>query len=206
MKTIDQVPAIILAAGASSRYGSSKVLLPWGAGTVLQSVIRACALAGISAIYVVLGSQSNLVKHSLEGETVNIVDNPAWADGQASSLKAGLAAIAPESKGVLFVLADQPQISPLLIRTIALKGLQTGKSVLPVVNGRRAHPVYFPKTAFEDLMSIEGDQGGRAIMGKHPTQLVDWLDEDMALDIDTPRDYESLCSSHGNDSSYLLML
>jgi len=63
--------------------------------------------------------------------------------------------------------------------------------------GKRANPVYFPKQAFPALLKLEGDQGGRAVLNQFPNILLEWLDEDMAGDIDTPEDYTRLRERFG---------
>lgn len=192
-----KISAIILAAGGSQRFGQPKQLLPWGNQTTLQAVILAAKIAGFQEPIVVLGAEAAAVRKSLEGLSVRIVENPEWQSGQAGSLKLGLAAVPPDNAGALFLLTDQPQISPLLIHTVAAYGLRTGRVIQPIIADRRAHPVYFPRAAFVDLMTISGDQGGRAIMHLHPAQQLQWLDERMALDIDTPADYARLCHLYG---------
>ena len=68
-----------------------------------------------------------------------------------------------------------------------------------MIMGKRANPVYFPKQTFPELLNLEGDQGGRAVLNQFPTTLLEWLDEDMAGDMDTPEDYERLRKRFGLD-------
>lgn len=90
------------------------------------------------------------------------------------------------------MLGDQPQVNPNYCDSIVQKGLDSGRITIPYVNDRRANPVYFPKSTFKRLSEVTGDQGGRAIFSDFQVELVPWLDDLMALDIDTPDDYERL--------------
>ena len=94
--------------------------------------------------------------------------------------------------GAVFMLADQPQISVSLLSAVMELAWQKDAVILPVIGDRRANPVFFPKRAFSHLMELEGDQGGRAIFGEFPVAQLPWLDEEMALDIDTREDYDRL--------------
>ena len=186
-----KVAGIVLAAGGSSRFGSPKQLLPWRKSTVLNSVIDTVRLTGLDPVIVVLGANVETIKPLVPGDCV-VVTNPAWAQGQSSSLRLGLAQLPEDVEGVLVMLGDQPQVNPNYCDSIVQKGLDSGRIAIPYVNDRRANLVYFPKSTLKRLSEVTGDQGGRAIFSEFQVELVPWLDDLMALDIDTPEDYERL--------------
>ena len=186
-----KVAGIILAAGGSSRFGSPKQLLPWRGTTVLDSVVESGRQAGLTPLVVVLGANSEQIEPRLPGGCV-VVINAEWSQGQSSSLRAGLAQLPEDIDGALLLLGDQPQINPHFCESIIIRGLETGKITIPYVNDRRANPVYFPKQALKRLAQVEGDRGGRAIFSEFQVELLPWLDDCMAMDIDTPEDYEKL--------------
>ncbi len=187
----NQVAGIVLAAGGSSRFGSPKQLLPWRGKTVLNSVVSTAFDTGLAPVIVVLGANADQIEPSLPKECV-VVRNDAWSEGQSSSIRIGLAQLSEEIDGVLILLGDQPQVNPHFCSSIVQKGLECGKITIPYVNDRRANPVFFPKHTLKRLGQVTGDQGGRAIFSEFQVEYLPWLDDCMALDIDTPEDYEKL--------------
>ena len=187
----NQVAGIVLAAGGSSRFGSPKQLLPWRGKTVLNSVVSTAFDTGLAPVIVVLGANADQIEPSLPKECV-VVRNDAWPEGQSSSIRIGLAQLSEEIDGVLILLGDQPQVNPHFCSSIIQKGLECGKITIPYVNDRRANPVFFPKHTLKRLGQVTGDQGGRAIFSEFQIEYLPWLDDCMALDIDTPEDYEKL--------------
>lgn len=193
------IAGIILAAGGSSRFGSPKQLLPWGKSNLLNTGIEKAYLAGLSPVVVVLGSNSKLIQPTIINPKAQIVFNARWEEGQSTSMQAGLAQLDERTLGVIFILADQPQISVNLLQTIKEKGMQTESIVVPLMDGKRANPVYFPRRAFQALGRVTGDQGGRAIFSQFPVVLLEWLDDHMGEDIDSPEDYQRLRTWYGVD-------
>ena len=191
------IAGVILAAGQSSRFGQPKQLLPWGKRNMLNTCIATAKIAMLSPIVVVLGAHSEEILPEMDQEGVEVVINHHWAEGQSTSVKAGVAALPKDVHGAVFLLADQPQISVQLIVSIMETAWKRNNVVLPVIMGKRANPVYFPKQTFPALLNLEGDQGGRAVLNHFPTTLLEWLDEDMAGDMDTPEDYERLRKRFG---------
>jgi len=187
----NQVAGIVLAAGGSSRFGSPKQLLPWRGKTVLNSVVSTAFDTGLAPVIVVLGANADQIEPALPKECV-VVRNDAWSEGQSSSIRIGLAQLSEEIDGVLILLGDQPQVNPHFCSSIIQKGLECGKITIPYVNDRRANPVFFPKHTLKRLGQVTGDQGGRAIFSEFQVEYLPWLDDCMALDIDTPEDYEKL--------------
>ena len=192
-----KVAGVILAAGGSSRFGEIKQLLPWKNKNIINTVVETAALAGLDPILVVLGANAGLIQASLDNETVQVVTNPDWDKGQSTSLKAGVAAIRQTVDGVLFLLCDQPHLTVNLVDAVVEEGLRSGKVVTPIIDDRRANPVYFPASCFPLFDTLEGDAGGRQIIPACPHTTLPWLDDWMARDIDTSEDYRALRDHFG---------
>ena len=192
-----KVAGVILAAGGSSRFGEIKQLLPWKNKNIINTVVETAALAGLDPILVVLGANAGLIQASLDNETIQVVTNPDWDKGQSTSLKAGVTAIRHIVDGVLFLLCDQPHLTVNLVDAVVEEGLRSGKVVTPIIDDRRANPVYFPASCFPLFDTLEGDAGGRQIIPACPHTTLPWLDDWMARDIDTPEDYRALRDHFG---------
>ena len=192
-----KVAGVILAAGGSSRFGEIKQLLPWKNKNIINTVVETAALADLDPILVVLGANAGLIQASLDNETVQVVNNTDWDKGQSTSLKAGVTAIRHTVDGVLFLLCDQPHLTVNLVDAVVEEGLRSGKVVTPIIDDRRANPVYFPASCFPLFDTLEGDAGGRQIIPACPHTTLPWLDDWMARDIDTPEDYRALRDHFG---------
>ena len=206
--------AVVLAAGESSRYGKIKQLLDWRGEPFVRAVARTAREAGCCPVLVVTGAHADQVEAALEGLDVQVVHNQDWREGQASSIRMGVLGMVSPVENVnsdvgfgggacraegagsaIFLLADQPQITASILRALIEKhaaGLYP--IVAPMVMDRRANPVLFDRSTFQDLLSIQGDVGGRAIFHKHQVEYLPWHDDRLLLDVDTPEMYQRLIS------------
>ncbi len=98
-----------------------------------------------------------------------------------------------EPGGAIFLLADQPQTPPTLIRSLVEMHARTLAPIIaPLVNGQRGNPVLFDRATFSDLLSLTGDVGGRSLFSRYPVEWLPWHDEGVLLDVDTEEDYSRL--------------
>jgi molybdenum cofactor cytidylyltransferase len=149
--------------------------------------------AGLSPVVVVTGDSSTLVEHALDGMPVMFVNNSEWQAGQSTSLAAGLRTLPPETGAVVFLLADQPQVTPSLLRGLVEQHASTlSPIVAPQVAGQRANPVLFDRLTFPELLSLRGDMGGRALFSRYRPTWLPWNDPNLLMDVDTPEDYRKL--------------
>jgi molybdenum cofactor cytidylyltransferase len=192
----EKIAGIILAAGGSIRMGRPKQLLVWQGEPLVRHVARIALAAGLDPVILVVGAMSTEVSAVVEDLPVRIVHNPAWDTGQSSSLICGMNIIQDEVGdrsvgGIVFLLADQPQIPETLVRALRESHAQTlAPLVAPHSGGRRGNPVLFDRCVFPDLFELTGDMGGRALFSKYPVHWLPWLDESILQDIDTDQDYE----------------
>lgn len=184
-----RIAGIILAAGEASRLGSPKQLLPWRGKTFINSVVETALFAGLDPVVVVIGAYGKKVNKEVEDYPVIVVENPNWQQGQSTSVKAGINALPDSIGGVLFLLADQPQINVEFIRALIERAYQTpSKIIAPIINGKRVNPVYFDRTTFEALNHISGAKGGSAIFSQFSPECFEWNDLIQTVDVDTDED------------------
>jgi molybdenum cofactor cytidylyltransferase len=178
------VGAVVLAAGRASRMGGPhKLLEDWRGTPLVAHVVDAIAAAGLPPPLVVIGHQSTAVRAALAGRAVQFVDAPDWQDGMGRSLAAGIAAVPAGWDAALVCLADMPRIEPALIAALAAA---PGDVVLPAWQGRRGHPVRWPRAAFARLVALAGDVGGRAILQDFEITTLPAPSDACLDDIDTP--------------------
>jgi len=172
--------------------GGPKQLLKLGRVTVLEQVLKTFSASKADEVLVVLGVQSGVKRRRLL--RAKVVINPDSSGGISSSIMVGLGAIDRNSEAILFGLADKPFVSVATINTI-IESYQTSRIgiVVPVYRGRRGNPVLFARDFFDDLGTLSGDVGGKAIIRKHAESIreVEVDDDGILVDIDTRADFET---------------
>jgi molybdenum cofactor cytidylyltransferase len=187
---IEQIGGIILAAGSSSRFGEPKQLLLWNGEPFVRHLVYAAIRGGLSPVVVVLGSSADEVRSAISDLPVRIVNNTEWMTGVSSSIRTGITAMPSCVGGAIFLQADQPQTSPLLISRLVEAHQVTMRPITaPLIDGQRGNPVLLDRKTFTMLLTLEGDLGGRTLFSRFPIQWVPWHDAHQTLDIDTPEDY-----------------
>lgn len=191
----ERIAGIVLAAGESRRYGQIKQVLDWHGEPFVHAVARTALAAGLSPVIVITGANAEAIEPALQGLNVKVMHNADWKSGQGSSIKAGISSLAVGAQpgGAIFLLADQPQVTTSIIRALTEKHAEgLHPIVAPLVMGQRANPVLFDRSTFKDLLSLEGDVGGRAIFHKYHIEYLPWHDERLLMDVDTPEMYQRL--------------
>ena len=192
-----QVAGIVLAAGGSQRLGRPKQLLEWQGQPFIAKVVQNALAADLAPLIVVTGAESDRVSATLARLPVKIVHNPDWQEGQSTSLRTGVAALPRECQGVMLLVSDLPQVSPILIRSVMETFFtQQLPIAAPRIAGRRANPVLFARETFDLLKTIRGDRGGRAIFDQFPAAWADWVDERSRLDVDDEESYARLWQAY----------
>ncbi|MFZ1991555.1 MAG: molybdopterin-binding/glycosyltransferase family 2 protein [Alphaproteobacteria bacterium] len=187
---------ILLAAGLSRRMGRNKLLEMFHGKPLVRHAAEALAAAPLARRIVVVGHDASQVEAAIAGLPVEFVGAPNYAEGMSQSLRTGLQALDGDADAVLVMLGDMPALSVSHIeRLLAAYDPEEGRTIcVPVFNGRRGNPVLFGSEYFKDLMAIEGDMGGRAIIESNRDAVaeVPMPDDAVLKDVDTPEALKAL--------------
>ncbi|MEU5432935.1 nucleotidyltransferase family protein [Streptomyces sp. NPDC020719] len=192
-----QVVGLLLAAGGGRRLGGRpKALLTHRGRPLVEHAVRVLREGGCTAVHVVLGASADEVRKRARLDDCVLVDNPDWAEGMGSSLRAGLASLAGTgASAALVCLVDQPGIGPAAIARVRAAYASPSSLVAAAYEGRRGHPVLFGADRWPDIAaSAEGDRGARAYLKAHESAitLVECGDVAEPYDIDTEADLKRL--------------
>jgi molybdenum cofactor cytidylyltransferase len=186
------IAAVVLAAGASRRFGAPKLLLPIQGRPLVRLVVEQVLSSGVDAVHVVVGPVEAGVRQALQGLGGSIVRNPDFAEGMSTSLRTGVAALSDQTEAAIVVLADQPLHTPAVIDLLVETFRSSGRPIVaPVYNGTRGNPVLFAASLFPELLTVTGDRGAREVIARDPARVA--LVRFPFLpppDIDTPEDYQ----------------
>lgn len=198
-RALEPAAAVLLAAGASTRLGQPKALLQWRGKSFVRCVAETALEAGLAPVIVVLGAVQEPIRQALEGLPLTFVVNEHWEDGQGSSVALGAKALMGTKAGSAFYLmADQPQTSPELLKSLIRKHEETLAAIIfPEYEGKRGTPVLFDRITFSHLSKISGEMGGRNIFSKFPATAMPWRNESILIDVDTLEDYKRLLDKMG---------
>jgi molybdenum cofactor cytidylyltransferase len=183
---------IILAAGNSSRMGSPKQLLPWQRKPLLRFVTEVALSIYNAPVVVVLGANEELIRPSLDGLPITIVKNADWAEGMASSIRCGLDSLIqldPEIQAALFLVCDQPFVSPALLTSIIHQWVTNEASIVASSYQDAAGvPTLLASSLFPELLALKGTEGARRVIQRHQGEVITVPFAEGALDWDTPDD------------------
>ncbi len=189
------VAGVLLAAGAGTRFGRPKALVSFAGEPLAQRGAAALAEAGCDPVVVVIGAAAERVREALAHAPARVVENPDWATGLASSLRAGLAALPVDAEAAVITLVDQPLVGPAVIRRMVQACAEGAQLAMAVYHGRRAHPVLLGRTHWAGVAeSAHGDAGARAYLRRHADDVVeiDCTGLGDPADVDTPDDLATL--------------
>jgi molybdenum cofactor cytidylyltransferase len=192
------VAAVVLAAGRSRRMAPhNKLLVPDRTGkTMIARVVDNVLSSGARPVLVVLGHQAEAVEQILAGRPVRFVHAPDYADGLSASLKAGIAAVPPDSAAAIVCLGDMPLVTGRMIdRLLASYDPTEGRRiVLPTFRGKQGNPMLWDRSFFAEILGITGDSGARFLVGKHVEVVaeVEMADDAVLRDFDTTESLATL--------------
>jgi molybdenum cofactor cytidylyltransferase len=187
----DNIVGVLLAAGASSRMGSHKLLLELGGEVLVRRVARIMLEGGLEQLTVVLGREPEAVRAALEGLPAQFVLNPdAVKGGMESSFRTALNAFKGDEVAALFALADQPFVTPRMISSLMGTHQKTHAPIIASRYGGVIAPPHLFSSRFFDLLGKPG-HGLKPLIQSNLERVafLDWP-EDALFDVDTPEDLE----------------
>ena len=195
-----RVAALVLAAGRSRRMGGvNKLLAPLEGVAMVARTVDAVLASAAAPVIVVTGHQREAVRAALAGRAVRFVDNPHYAEGLSTSLKAGLAALPDTADAVLVCLGDMPRVAPAQMdRLIAAYAPIEGRAiVVPTRAGKRGNPVLWDRSFVAAMSAVTGDVGARHLIGANEELVaeVEMEDATVLTDIDTPAALHALTAA-----------
>jgi len=195
------IPAIVLAAGKSTRMGRSKAALPLpGGDTFITRIVRTFKMASVDDVVVVIGHDATSVVEAFAASDLEarFVENLDYEQGQLSSLVAGLRVVdRPGVVAALVTLVDVPLVSAATVRAVINRYQETRAAVVRPVRGiQHGHPVLIDRSLFEALRRADPSAGAKTVIRAHVSSAGDVaVDDDGAFaDADTPEEYERMRS------------
>lgn len=187
--------AIVLAAGAGSRFGGAKLTARWGDGTLLDAALRSAHAAPVAGVVVVTGANADAVEAIVAGfapgacPPVRSVHCADHARGMSASLRRGLSVLPPDSAGAFVFLGDMPRV-PSGLADELLARLPEGGAAAPMFGDRFGHPVLISRGLFDAFSGGAGDGAGGRILRDLGDALarVPTGDDGVLADVDTPAD------------------
>ncbi len=184
--------AIVLAAGAATRFGGGKLLTDWRGRPLILAAVEAALAAPVDAVVVVVGCEGPRVAAALAVLTdarLRVVVAQDWAEGLSASLRAGVASLPTDSAGFLLFLGDMPLIPPALPPKV-LAALEDGAAAVQPFHGATpAHPVGFSAALYGDLARLSGDAGAGALLrGRSGVVRLSCDEAGAVFDVDRPGD------------------
>jgi molybdenum cofactor cytidylyltransferase len=206
-ETVPETPAerpgpiagVLLAAGTASRMGRNKMLLDLGGESMLRRAARQALDGGLSPLLVVLGHQAEESRRELAGLACEVVLNPDYEQGVNSSVKRGIAALPPDARAAMVLLADMPFVDAGMIASL-IDRYREGDAPLVIsdYDGVNAPPMLYDRSLFGELLEMTGEGCGRQVVKRHRSEadVLCWPTSALA-DLDLPDDYERWKSRSG---------
>jgi len=193
------VAAILLAAGESARMGTPKPLLDWGGQTLIEYQLVQLSRPPIERVVTVLGDRADELMPYVRDAGAEAVVNERFAEGRASSLRAGAAALADDTEAVLVLAVDQPRPHDVIARLVDVHRLSGSLITVPSFEERRGHPPVLDGSLLPELREVsEQTRGLRAVIAAHEEDLSELAFETsvVLLDINDPQEYERARESY----------
>jgi CTP:molybdopterin cytidylyltransferase MocA len=199
------ISAILLAAGAGSRFGGGKLLAELDGRPLIEHTLAALREAPVDDVVAVISPDADRLREVCGSYEVRIVENPEWAKGQSTSVKAGIRAMGPEARAAVVMLGDQPLVGPEAMRRLVAAFENGARMAVATYGGKRRNPALFSRELWPLLLEeLSGDEGARRFMRHHGDLVVEISCDEAGnpADVDTKEDLRRLEGSRRRVSDY----
>ncbi|MBW8333318.1 MAG: nucleotidyltransferase family protein [Prolixibacteraceae bacterium] len=189
---MNDIWAIVLAAGMSTRMGTQKLLLPFDGKTIVEKVVENILNSGISNVLVVLGANHDEIVEVLKSWPVKTFRNEHFREGMHTSVISGVKALPGDARAVMIFLGDQPFIPVNVSAKVIEAWNNSGRGiVIPLFNGKRGHPPLYDLKFRQEILNLDPSVGLRSVALKFPDEIleVETFSPEIVRDIDTQEDY-----------------
>jgi molybdenum cofactor cytidylyltransferase len=184
-KAADSLWTIVLAAGESQRLGQPKQLVRWRGDTLVGHAAGIARALCAGRVLVVVGAHAVAVEAAVATQAPLLVSNPQWAEGLASSLRAGIRALPADCAGVLLLTCDQPLVPRAALDTLVQRWMANPDAVVAsAYAGTVGIPAVLPARTFPALMQLSGDSGARAVLRAEGARIETVSVPEAAFDVD----------------------
>jgi molybdenum cofactor cytidylyltransferase len=192
----EKIAGLLLAAGSSIRMGVNKLFLDLEGRTVVRRAAQAASGAGLDPLLVVVGHEAERSREEVRGIECQPVFNAQYAEGIASSLKAGIRALPSDVDAAVVILADMPLVTSAMTAALIARYREThARLVISDYEGVNAPPMLYDRSLFEELLASDDARCGRQVVQRHldEAQVLAWPRRALA-DLDLPEDVERVRS------------
>ncbi len=192
MDASHRIAGLVLAAGAGRRFGGRKQLAELDGRPLLEHALAAMgAVDAFERVVVTLGADAREILDAIDLHGAEPLLVKDWQEGQAASLRGGVAALAPHADAIVVVLGDQPLLTPATIARFAQAWNGSEAALRASAGGVPGHPVLLARPLYAGVARLRGDSGARGLLEEAHARTVD-CDAAVAVDVDTPEQLEAL--------------
>lgn len=190
-----QLQALVLAAGAGSRFGGGKLLADWRGRPMIEAALAVAYAVPAAGVTLVTGADpavEQAARAFAGARPLNIVRAEAWRQGLSASLKAGIASLPEGCTGVLVFLGDMPRIPHAVLAPLVEALAGRAPAAVPVFGGEIGHPAAISVGLFGEILKLEGDRGARRLLERLGSALVriEAPDDGVLFDVDSQSDLD----------------
>ncbi|WP_058999133.1 nucleotidyltransferase family protein [Leptolyngbya sp. NIES-2104] len=195
--TSNAIGLVLLAAGASSRMGTAKQLLPYQGRSLLRYMAEVALASRCSSVVVVLGAHVDRTRLEIRDLPVQTIENPHWSSGVGSSIQAGVQQITAQPlDAIIVMLCDQPLVTSANLNQLIESYQATQPSVIASAYADTLGvPALFSHQLFPDLLRLSPNEGAKHLIKQYRDRVDSISFPKGAIDLDTPEDYQRLHSN-----------